>query len=455
MIRARTGAALAFLGLAVFPMLGSALALLLDLPRRHVQFAFLVIFAVLLVGSLRVVLQPAGRRLQTRSLLWASIIAGVLTARMITGLALQDGPPAATAWAAGALALAWLVLLVYHLIVRFPGARNEGHESPRWFTYIVVAVIVTLAVIAYRKGPEAGEAYMAFGGSTIQMGTGSAILAGVALGALSGPWRVVALVAATYLVFVSTSRTGILLWIALCLLTIVARALRRSEGRSVPLSLGGHFLILAAGIALVILPVGHVQFYPYRSSRLGPEGAHIEFRDRRLTDAEAMYFRYRRLDRLFMGPSMDTDLPPGQVQRLEDEGAADSRWILLAKSVRVVAAHPWGSWPERFDRRTEIYCGRPPLCEYPHNLALEIGYHFGWPAMAAAVLGLIALGTRVLLLLGHPSVLPNVASTTLLGALGFTQVSGNLIDHSGALLLAAAWTLVRMGAADAGEGRSA
>lgn len=456
MTRARTAAAFAFVGLGMFPVLGSALALVLDLPRRPVQFALLGVFVLLLAGSLRVALQSMTiHDLRTRSFLWASAVAAFLVARMLTGLRPGGDRPAATAWAVGAVAFAWLVLLVYHLIVRFPRAGGTAHEPPRWFTHVLTAASVSVAAIAYLRGPEPGDAYMAFRGSTIQIGTGSAILAGVALGAVTGPWRLAALVPATYLAFVSTSRTAVLLGALLALLVIARRAARRTSMRQVARSLGGDLVCLIAAVVLVVLPNGRIDFYPYWSSRLGPEGAHVVFRNRRLTDAEALFQRYQRLRRLFLGPAVPADFTLEEVQRLEAEGLVDSRWILLTKSVRVVAAHPWGSWPEHFDRKVEIYCGCPRLCEYPHNLALEIGYHFGWPAAAAAILGLVLLGTRALLLVGHPSLLLNVASITLLGALGFTQVSGNLIDHAGALLLATAWTLVWMGTARVGEGSRA
>lgn len=119
---------------------------------------------------------------------------------------------------------------------------------------------------------------------------------------------------------------------------------------------------------------------------------------------------------------------------------ADSRWVLVQKSLLAIAANPLGYWPRPFERQTQIYCGRPEICPYPHNVALEVGYHFGWLPFGIMILGLAVLGVRAILALMQPDLLLRVSSIAFLGHLGFAQVSGNLLDHTLALGFGIVWT---------------
>lgn len=436
--------AIAFLGIAVFPLLGNALALLLGLPRRPVQLLLLAAFAgvlavsvskAIIVNGLRSI--PPGKPFSLT--LAASVI--ILIPARITAVMFAGTRPGAYAWAAAVLTVAWLALCARQLSVRFDDAAGPPEPQPPGFTYATLVMAAGLAGIAYLKGPEPGDAYMAFRGSTIQAGTSASVFSAIALGALRGWWRPAALLPATYLVFVASSRTGLILWLGLSLLIVAARGLRTPRPRA-PRSIAGDLLLLVAVGTAVMLPVGRVEYYPYASSRLGAEGGHVEFRDRMLTDAEALRMRYLRFLRLVRGPQVRSDLSLSELRRLEDEGLAESRWVMLSTSIGAVRSRPWGYWPESFAARTQIYCGRPPLCEYPHNLELEIGYHFGWPPLVLTALGLIVLGIRAAAGVSHPAFLARVSSIVLLGLLGFTQVSGDLVDHTVPLFAAIVWTLL-------------
>lgn len=105
-------------------------------------------------------------------------------------------------------------------------------------------------------------------------------------------------------------------------------------------------------------------------------------------------------------------------------------------------------------------CGVPGfsqyLCGYPHNLILEIGFHFGWlPAMIVAA-GLLAWGIQVVRHLGPGNATTiRVSGVAFLAWLTFAIVSGSLIDHLIPLLLGGIWLALRLDAGGEVNGQHA
>jgi hypothetical protein len=105
---------------------------------------------------------------------------------------------------------------------------------------------------------------------------------------------------------------------------------------------------------------------------------------------------------------------------------------------------PLGYWPQEFQAIVRTSCG-PELCSYPHNLLLEIGFNFGWIPLALMVFGLSNWVFRVLQTVTPPHPLPvQVVGIGFLGHLGFAQLSGNLLDHTVALLLGLLWMAIQV-----------
>jgi hypothetical protein len=448
----RVETAIALAGIAVFPVLGNAAALVAGLPRRVAQAALLLIFIGLLVNSARgsYRLSEIRQALSITRLRWVLAVAVGLVLLPV-GIALGAGQrPAMYAVAAAVLTAAWLVLLLYHLTgpaqaVRLT-AEMPGHPE---FDRAIVVLLTGIALVAYLMGPDPGDAYMAFRGSTTQAGTCAAILAAIALAVLQGWQRFVSLLLSLYVSFIAASRTGVLLLLVLMVIVLVTRAANEKGATAGARAILRGVLLLGAGAAMVVGPAAWSLFYPYASSRPAPAGAHIEYKDRLLTDGEGLALRYKRLLRLVRAPILVADLPPSEIERLDEEGLAESRWVLVRKSLRTIVANPIGYWPRPFARQTQIYCGRPPICPYPHNVALEVGYHFGWVPFGVMILGLALLAVRAVFTLMQPDLLVRVSSIAFLGHLGFAQVSGNLLDHTLALGFGIVWTATRARVASA------
>ncbi|HXF83481.1 MAG TPA: hypothetical protein VNN19_12095 [bacterium] len=452
--------ALGVVGIGVFPVVGNALALALGIPRRLAQLVVLALAIAILLPRSRQVFQVFSM-LITRRVRW--IVVPVFTLIALPGLIrMRESTSLSTyaAWAA-IMGLSWLLLLLVHLLHKSSVLLHKPVHSPNdgaWgktFGMALVLIIGSLALIAYLYGPDPDNAYMAFRGSTTVAGTTAAILAAIALLLPDGAWRPIGLFFAVYLNFIATSRTGLLL---LFILGGIALWTQRH------VLMRNLVLVLVCGV-LVILLTATNRYFPYASSRPGPEGAHVIYLTERLTDWEGIQHRYTRILRIgripaplfprrTLSPEPQTrilrigripapHLPPDVIKRLEESGEGDSRWIIWSGTLAAIAGRPWGNWPMPFADATQIYCGRPPICPYPHNLVLEVGYHFGWLALGIMVSGIALLAFRALRAAGEGDLLVRLSSIVLLGQLGLAQFSGDLRDHGLVLFSAVLWTAFR------------
>lgn len=435
---ALTAAALA--GLAGFHVLGNAAALALGLPRRPVQGAFLATFLGLATyGYSRAYdVRQAVQSFRLRRL--GAVLAGLV------------GLVAIKAWTAGARGLsldpyaisvgiivpAWLLVVGLLVLTGLGRARNREMGPPvasGMLGPVLVGLLGGLVTVAYLFGPEPGDIMMTFGGSVIQASTAAAALGGVALVAVHGWPKPVALALAVYLVFVATSRTGILVSGALLGASVLSIALdSRATGARVRESLGQVVLVAGCVVAVVLLARSSL-FFPYASSRPAV------VRDVRVPDGtktaaewDAFMVRFGRLGRVVPGV-----IPEGEGGVTGAFRKADSRWPLVLDSVGAVAANPWGYWPERFDAVTSIWCGRPLICPYPHNLLLEVAFHFGWLPGSLLAIGLAFAAWRAVLTLARGRLSTRVAAVGFLAYLGTAQFSGDLVDSVYALGFAVAW----------------
>jgi len=438
--------ACALVGIAMSPILGNAAALVINVPRRLMQVVALLTSAGFAVHAARHLLSPAALRhsLPLRRFGYALLGSAAFVAVRV-GAALMAGErPSLYAIFVALATPVWMALLLTNLIEQQhpKPAANPVHASLN-FNVFVAGLSLGIALTAYFLGPDPGEIHMGFRGSTTHVGTSAATLVAIALAVLKGWSRVASVLLGGYLNFLATSRTGFLVLIFMVVIVVLARAREHSraiQGTTSALRDTGLIVICAV---LLVYPTRYSTYYPYVSSRPGPSGARVEFLNRKLTDSDALQQRYKRVVRLFRGPVAPDDLTFTEIQRLEAEGLADSRWTIISQTLRTIAADPWGYWPKPFEQATTIYCGRPPVCRYPHNLALEIGYHFGWVPFAIAAVGSVVLFFRTVMAVTHPALLVRISAITLLAYLAFAQVSGNLLDQSLTLGFFVAWMIMR------------
>lgn len=447
--------ACALVGLAVFPLVGNVLALWVPVPRRAAQAAALILFgafalygSISLFGSLPLWSRSTARRLMVGLLLGMALIGVPVAIGIRSGL--RPSPYAITVASVSPL---WLAVVVASLLDRRKMSRRLGpFVLSERFNRFVLALLAAAALTAYVKGPDRGEVQMAFGGSTTLAGMSAAMLGGVALAAAQRWYKVVSLLLALYLCFLATSRTGVLLFVAISAAVLAAPLIRGAGVRGAERLMRDGVLLIACTV-VVVLPARFSAYYPYLTSRPGESGARFIEGVGKVPEWDAFVLRFGRIARLFRGGGKWTGLPPTEqpkareaaVAALERAGSGDSRWVIIFDSLKAVARSPWGHWPRPFDQVVRLYCGRPPICAYPHNLILEIGYHFGWIPAGAVALGMAFWVVRALQALAHPALLLRVASVALLAHLAFAQVSGNLLDHSTALTLGLLWMAVRDG----------
>jgi hypothetical protein len=446
--------ACALVGVAAFPVVGNALAWLVGMPRRASQALVLVLFASLVAyGWCR--LHPGGipvrdavrRRLSYALLVSAALVAGL----SVIAVARGAWPPTYAVSSAMVVPL-WLTLAVASLLgwVRVRQPEKKRCTTSPAFNRFICALLFALALIAYFRGPDTGEVVMAFGGSTTVAGTSAAILGGVALGALRGWYRPIGLLLAVYLSFLATSRTGVLLFVVLFAAISVAAWIDARDARARRRKLAGDCALFLICIVVVVFPAQFSAYYPYFSSRPGEAGARLVYGEEKLAEWELFELRYGRIGRLIQDPGQgEAAAGTGLVERLE---GADNRWEILLRTIRVVAANPWGYWPQPFEQVAKIRCARPPLCRYPHNVVLEVGFHFGWIPLGLVALGLLVLGIRTVATLNHGAVTVRVTAIALLGYLVFAQFSGDLLDNLVAVGLGMLW--MALVGSDATDGRS-
>jgi len=408
-----------------------------------VVFSATLVMALLLSGRVRENLRrTAKRRVATLGL-------------SLTGVAVVALPRVAaktypTPYPYGVLAAILVALWVWfslESLVSFPTrpGRQEEKDAAEplaagWLAACLVGVSVGLAALAYLQGPEPGDGYMAFRGSTTVAGAGAAILAAVVLHLLRGWRRVVALQCAVYLGYVASSRTGVVLLAALGAVVIVS-AVWCGQTRTAAVW-SSCKMVVAVGVtaALAVVPARLNHFYPYLASR--GDLARVDYRDFKLNDYQALAKRYERLFRLIsplagaLSPGR-ADAIAGVRRRLE---GSDGRWTLLLESTGVVFGNAWGYWPRSFDGVVAIRCGVPPICKYPHNLLLEIGFHFGWLPLLVVSAGSMAGVARGISALKNEDVGARVTAICFLGHIGLSMLAGNLFDHVIALGLGLALT---------------
>ncbi len=263
--------AFALVAVAIFPVFGNAIALLMHIPRRIAQIGTLFLFGAWaaygwhsLYGHTNVFRLFSTRRL-TIAFVSSTGIVGVVASRALG----MGGRPSLYAIYAVIAAVLWLTLVAYVLLDRSPVQRSsETSGASESFSALVLMLVATLASIAYFLGPEPGDAYMAFRGSTTYAGTGAAILCAVALGFLNGWFKAAALTGAMYLSFLATSRTGLLLLVVLCAVMLLAYAGKKPTSRGPKLVQDVALLVICA--VLVVLPANAFSnHYPYASSRPG------------------------------------------------------------------------------------------------------------------------------------------------------------------------------------------
>ncbi len=440
--------ACSLVGVAVFPVVGNALALLLEIPRRAGQaivvfgFASLATYGWCRLYDYRTLI----RGVLGRWLICAfSISIGLVAVLAIPAIVTGSRPTLYAAYVVLVTPL-WVSLALLNLVGVKACPESSGQLTiSHSFNRFVCTLLAGLALISYFRGPDEGQVSMAFGGSTTLAGMGAAMLGGVALARLKGWYRPVGLLLAMYLAFVATSRFGLLLFALLIPIIFFSRSIR-FKSMSDPERKVFHNVALLVFLAImVVLPARFSMFYPYFSSRPGGAGARAIYPNLVLTEWEAIQLRYYRFLRLLKTKYVGIDSPPAAVRALEESGSIDSRWNLILDSVKAVAAKPWGYWPQSFNEVTQIYCGRPPTCAYPHNLLLEIGFHFGWIPLGIVAIGVLVWGIRVLGTLTYSALPVGVAAVAFLGHLGYAQVSGNLLDHLLAMGLGVIWMAVHAG----------
>ncbi len=414
-------------GLAIFPLLGNVLALLTVTPRRHLQVGLLFFFALVSaygLGRLYVHKILVRRQLGRPALLLGLVSAGLIGAFVVSAFA-HGAKPTPYAWVAALMTLLWLVIVLSVVFIRrspVDPARGTSGTASLGFNWFLCVLGGGIALTAYLMGPERpGEALMAFGGSYIQTGTSAAIFVALALVTLEGWYKWFTMLSGVYLVFISTSRAGLLIFLVLSTSILVTRVIHRKTGRGLTARFrtARDALLLLACVALVVaalfLPVIN---YPYLSSA-GLERERV---------TQEMLRRYGRAMRLV--PEEWTE---------DAARRADARWQILFDSAKVVIHAPVGYWPREFQSIARTSCG-PEVCSYPHNLLLEIGFNFGWVPLTVVALGVLFWANRILgTLVGTAALSVRVAGTGFLGQLILAQVSGNLLDHSVALLLGTLW----------------
>jgi hypothetical protein len=355
--------------------------------------------------------------------------------------------------------IAWLAAAIFALASFFgiPGPR--GCLPVKWKTTLtavyveLVVAAVGLAGIAYARGPDPGKVYMAFGGSPIVSGTAAAIIAG--LGLMLFDWRraLVPVSCATYLAFVGTARTTVLVALAVVGGISFADALGR-WGRTAALAATKRFALslgtVGMCLVLVAVPARMWTFYPFLSSRPGQVICAETRPDCCFDTKEYFFLHFRRWDRLARAilPRLGASVPREETCLLSLAPQAETRINLIIKSVQAIASRPLGWWPRRFDEIVPVECGVPGisqyLCGYPHNLVLEIGFYFGWLPLAIMAAGLLAWAIQVVRQLGPNSVTPvRISGVAFLAWLTFAMVSGNLVDHLIPLLLGGIWIALR------------
>ncbi|MDR7465601.1 MAG: hypothetical protein QN209_13065, partial [Armatimonadota bacterium] len=465
---------MALILLALAPVAGNALSLVVELPRRVGQT---VLFGASL-GFILYWLRGSGVARQFRSaqavalLAKQALLAAVGLTILIAALPVAQGSrPDRYAVAAFVTTVAWLTAGIFALTSFFRPSRPPGHLPAHEGAALAAAKVGTLTVgvglvgIAYAGGPDPGKVYMAFGGSPIVSGIGAAIITGLGLMLFDG-WRVcIPVLCAAYLAFVGTARTTFLaMLIVVASISFADASGWRGRTRALAAIRRLALSLVTVGLCLVLVavPARMWAFYPFLSSYPG-QVVCVENRPDSCIDAKEYFLlQFRRWERLRRAilTRLGASIPHAEPARLgasipHAEPAlpsslgpqAEARLDLVIKSVRTIARRPLGWWPRRFDEVMPMECGVPGfsqyLCGYPHNLILEIGFHYGWLPAVIVAAGLLAWGIQVVRHLGPGNATTiRVSGVAFLAWLTFAIVSGSLIDHLIPLLLGGIWLVL-------------
>ncbi len=438
--------------IAIFPTVGNAVAILTEISRRGWQIALLMVslgtFAYSLV-HLRMLHQLRDGAILRHAGISVSVALG-LTAVTVASAFVHQEWPSAYAVAALLMTVVWLsvVLLnfLWPFIIHGHHSANPSDTEPMTSVLgcVIFVVAAGLTLVAYFAGPDPGQVYMAFRGSTIQAGLTGAILAGLSLALARGWFRLLLVVLAFYIGFVSTSRTAVLGVLTVSIALVVSEVVgdRAASVHATWKRTLQYAGLLALSVAVVVTPALAWTFYPYFSSRPSHVIIFTFPRGQVETFAESEIFflrfgRWGRLARAIGGGTIGGGTIGGVTRQ---EGRID----LLVQSVKAVASRPFGWWPVPFDQVVPLECGVPGasshLCGYPHNLVVEVGFHFGWMPALVLASGLLAWTIRVVRSLrAHNSLLTRISGLCFLGWLVFSQLSGNLLDHVPTLILGFVW----------------
>jgi len=435
--------AAAVVWLAAFPLIGNALALLTQAPRRWAQVAVLAVSSMLVLYGMRRLYVP---RIWGVPLILAS---SILVAVNLIWAVFVRGIPSLYAGLAAASMFAWLSFALMALIAPLRACEDPGRHSGKSFGYLIVGTVTCLALVAYFKGPQStADVFMAFGGSPSQAGAGAAVFGAVSLVALGGWHRRIVLLLSIYLGFLATARVGILLFFLVLALALASSPTWKEGIDRVALS--------ALCLGIVVLPARFSTFYPYFTSRVDkPRLVYDPTRSLqwaaftreaggfyrglgeggRFTDWDLLKQRYLRSLALIPGAI------PNSAQAIARGPAspAEARLGLALRSLRVIKEHPMGSWPRSFEDVAQIPCGEPPICPYPHNLLLEIGFHFGWIPLGLLAVGLVGFLLRATKTLRQGTLIARVSGMASLIILVVSQTSGNLLEHLLFLSLGVIW----------------
>lgn len=438
----------ALVGFLSFPVVGSALAWFSGVPRREAQALILASIVFTMAYAWHREYPDYFRAKALPGRIMRLVLVSIGFAATISLTAILKGASLTSSSAALALATPlWFLLAVAGLLIMpRKGQRDVAHQTPpKVFDQFIIALLLGMALIAYFKGPAFGMVEMDFGGSTTLTGTVAAILGGITFGSSRGWFRSIGLLLSVYLAFVATSRTGALVFLVLLTAISISGLAQLSNAKSRLQKATKDLALILVCVSAVALPARFSNYYPYFTSRpAGEPGARLTFLDdKRVTEWEGFAARYDRFARLIPGASSDdSTASTNLVGRLEK---AENRWEILFGTIKIVSKNPWGHWPQSFEDTAQIRCGRPPLCAYPHNVILEIGYYFGWIPMLLMFFGLLALVIRAAMTLNHGLINVRISAVALLGYLGFAQFSGDLIDNLITVILGGLWMLFMHG----------
>lgn len=446
--------AIGVLLLATFPLLGNALALPIGLPRRPLQlFVLLGSFGLLLPALLPATAIPASLRQGSR---WGLGMA--LGTAIVSAISQTQWPGGEAFFKWGWLAL-WLSVSVSVLLClrQRPQSAPPSPDTRRLLFRGLALVGWGLAFVVWWTGPETGQVLIRLGGSEIIVAVCAAV--GLFTSLYSLPWRqkLLACPPYAYLLIFSTSRTGVLLLPVLTAVVSLAVLCRpattaRRLGRT-----AGHLLFLGLLFLGLVAPIGERSpAYPFRAFHVDPNEVTFrtaEFYKRSMRSLRAMHtVGVIEISADPNAPGLGNAVAHYLVRKIAelegdlayrlipDARGGELRWKLLVEAAQKTAATPLGHWPVAYRHTTALDCGKNVRCNYPHNLLLEFGYHWGWLPLLTLLVALIGFGARSLWDLARSgNATLEIIAIAWWVHLTAVQTTGTLRDHFIPLVLMALW----------------